>query len=191
MHDILDIIKNVQTLTSNDSAFTILKDFERVLDELDIYVFKNWDEGELLAGPDTTRYAVTCKFLWTRDNMPDPEGGARLLDYGCKVTYEKSNVLVPRKIYTPDDLRPGTKKGKIDAHPVWIVSITMPKKLMQDMYQGYTDQDHRQLADLMKMEEMQGEAQQDTAPMEEVPSTGVSATAGGPEDAAMQAAPAQ
>ena len=26
---------------------TVLKDFERVLDELDLYVYKNWEDGEL------------------------------------------------------------------------------------------------------------------------------------------------
>ena len=62
MHDIIDVIKNVQTLSENNSAFKVLKDFERVLDELDIYVFKNWDEGELLSGPDVNRYSVTCSF---------------------------------------------------------------------------------------------------------------------------------
>jgi len=40
MNDITDIIKNLQTLTVDDSAFKILKDFERVLDELDVYVTK-------------------------------------------------------------------------------------------------------------------------------------------------------
>ena len=59
MHDILDVIKNVQTLSENNSAFKVVKDFERVLDELDIYVFKNWEEGELLSGPDVNRYSVT------------------------------------------------------------------------------------------------------------------------------------
>ena len=155
MHDIVDIIKNIQTLSSNDTAFRILKDFERVLDELDIYVFANWEDGELISGPEVNRYSVTCKFLWPRDNMPDPDGGARLLDYGCKVIYEKENLLVPRKVYDPDDFRPGTKKGKIDAHPVWIVSITMPKKLMQDIFQGYEDKENRALADSMKYEQMQ------------------------------------
>jgi hypothetical protein len=61
MHDIVDIIKNVQTLSSNDTAFQILKDFERVIDELDIYVFKNWEDGELIEGPTVNRYSVTCK----------------------------------------------------------------------------------------------------------------------------------
>ena len=155
MHDIVDIIKNVQTLSSNDTAFKILKDFERVLDELDIYVFKNWEDGELIAGPKVSRYSVSCKFMWTRENMPDPEGGARLLDYGCKVVYAKDNLMVPRKVYDPDDFRPGTKKGKIDAHPIWILEITIPKKLMQDIFQGYEDKENRAVADSMKYEQMQ------------------------------------
>lgn len=155
MHDIIDVIRNIQTLSANDSAFKVLKDFERVLDELDIYVFANWEDGELLAGPEINRYSVTCKFMWPRENMPDPDGGARLLDYGCKVIYAKDNLMVPRKVYDPDDYRPGTKKGKIDAHPVWIVSITIPKKLMQDIFQGNINKDNVAIADSMKYEQMQ------------------------------------
>jgi len=136
MHDIIDVIKNIQTLSENNDAFRVLKDFERVLDELDIYVFKNWDEGELVSGPDVDRYSVRCAFMWSEKEMPDPEGAKRLYDYGCQVVYKKEHILVPRKIKDPGDYRPGTKKGKIDAHPIWIVEITMPKKLMQDIYQG-------------------------------------------------------
>ena len=151
--DILDVIKNLQTLSENNSAFTVLKDFERVIDELDIYVFKNWDEGELLAGPDVSRYSVKCSFMWHRDEMPDPEGAKRLHDYGCRVIYEKKNILIPRKIKKPDDYRPGTKKGKIDAHHIWVVTIDMPKKLMQDIYIGKENQEHNQMAELMKYSE--------------------------------------
>ena len=154
MHDIVDIIKNIQTLSANDSAFKILKDFERVIDELDLYVFKNWEDGELLAGPEVNRYTVTCKFLWPRDHMPDPVGGERLLDYGCKVTYARESLMVPRKVYKAGDFRPGTKKGKIDAHPVWVVTISMPKKLMQDIFQGSADNDNRKLADMMRIEQL-------------------------------------
>ena len=57
-HDIIDVIKNLQTISENNSAFQVLKNFERVLDELDIYVFKNWEEGELIKGPNVGRYAV-------------------------------------------------------------------------------------------------------------------------------------
>ena len=150
MHDVLDIIKNLQTLSENNSAFGVLKDFERVIDELDIYVFKNWEEGELVAGPDVSRYSVTCSFMWHADEMPDPEGAKRLGEYGCQVVYKKTNILFPRQIKEPGDYRPGTKKGKIDAHPIWTVTIDMPKKLMQNVDTGRDNQEHNQMAELMK-----------------------------------------
>lgn len=147
MHDIIDLIKNIESLTMNDDAFKILKDFERVIDDLDLYVFKNWEDGELIIGPEIHRHTVTCKFMWPKDKMPDPSAGARLVDYGCKVTYQETELLVPRKVYDESDFRPGTKKGKIDAHPIWIVSITMPKKLMQDIYQGQKRQQSEYVSD--------------------------------------------
>lgn len=152
MHDVLDVIKNIQTLVVDNSAFKILKDFERVLDELDIYVYKNWEDGELMAGPDVSRYMVSCKFMWPKKDMPDPDGAKVLADYGCEVWYKKDYILIPRKVRNPEDFRPGTKKGKIDAHPVWIVGISIPKKLMQDIYQGYEEKDNNRLANMMKYE---------------------------------------
>lgn len=147
MQDIVEIIKTIENLTTSDDSFKILKDFERVIDDLDLYVYKNWEDGELVAGPEVHRHAVTCKFMWPRDEMPDPTGAARLLDYGCKVTYQKQDLLVPRKVFKPSDFRPGTKKGKIDAHPIWVVTITIPKKLMQDIYQGTKRQQSEYVAD--------------------------------------------
>ena len=150
MHDIVDVIKNVQTLSEHNDAFKVLKDFERVLDELDIYVFKNWEEGELISGPKVNRYSVACSFMWARDEMPDPEAGKRLTEYGCQVLFKKTSILIPRKIKSPSDYRPGTKKGKIDAHPIWVVEISMPKKLMQDVYIGSQNQEHNRMAEFMK-----------------------------------------
>lgn len=150
MHDIVDVIKNLETLSDNNNAFTILKEFEKVLDELDIYVYRNWEDGELIEGPIVDRYSVTCKFMWDRDEMPDPEAGKLLNDYGCNVKYIKTHILIPRKITDPDDYRPGTKKGKIDAHPIWIVAIQMPKKLIQDVSVGKETKENAQMAELMR-----------------------------------------
>tara|TARA_Y100000114_G_scaffold156897_1_gene185881 strand:+ start:2038 stop:2517 length:480 start_codon:yes stop_codon:yes gene_type:complete len=136
MHDVLDIIRNVQSLYSVGPTLGILKDFERVIDELDVYIFKNWSEGELLTGPVDSRHFVTCSFMWPEDKMPDPSGGKRLLDRGCKVTYAKDELLKPRQIKSPSDYRPGTTKGKIDAHPIWIVEIKMPKELIGNFKYG-------------------------------------------------------
>ena len=136
MQDIYDIVKNIEGIYDSNTSFQVLKDFERVIDELDIYVYKNWEDGEVCEGPIIERHWVTCCFMWDRANMPDPMGGQRLLDYDCKVSYSKSYVIKPRKIREPGDIRTGSKKGKLDKHPIWVVKIQMPKKLIADIYGG-------------------------------------------------------
>ena len=148
MHDVLDIIRNVQSLYAVGPTLTILKDFERVLDELDVYVFQNWEDGELLSGPVDSRHFVTCSFMWPADKMPDPSGGKRLLDRGCKVTYAKDELLKPREIKSPEDYRPGTTKGKIDAHDIWIVEIKMPKELIGNFKHGKDEIDSQDESDM-------------------------------------------
>ena len=137
MQDIYDVIKNIERVYDSTTNFKILKDFERVLDALDLYVYDNWEKGELAEGPIIDRHWVTCKFFWLVKEMPDPMGGKRLLDYNCKITYQKTHMIKPRKIRVPDDIRPGTKKGKLDRQAIWLVSITMPKKLIADIYSNY------------------------------------------------------
>jgi hypothetical protein len=75
--------------------------------------------------------------MWPRDKMPDPDGGKRLTDYGCKVFYKKDVYVYPRKVLQSDDFRPGTKKGKLDQMPIWLVTIRMPKDLIRTIYSGY------------------------------------------------------
>jgi hypothetical protein len=152
MLDIINVIKNTKEVYGANSSLSILKDFERVLDELDIYVFENWEDGELVSGPTVNRYTVECSFMWPHEKMPNPDGGKRLLDYDCKVVYKKEKLLKPRTVLKPDDYRPGSKKGKIDEHPVWVVTILMPKKLMQDIYQGYVKKENDRMADDMRQQ---------------------------------------
>jgi hypothetical protein len=149
-HDILDVIKNVQDLYENNTSLGVLKDFERVLDEMDMYVYKNWEDGELAYGPKVDRHWITAGFMWPDDKMPDPIAGKRLLDLGCKIKYQKTHLVEPRKIRTPEDIRPGTKKGKLDHHPIWIVEIQMPKKLAFDIYKGYMNKMKEDMTDDVK-----------------------------------------
>ena len=131
MANIKDIITNIEQIYGSNNSLSLLKDFERVIDELDTYVYENWIDGELVSGPKESRYFVECTFMWPEDKMPEPVGGKRLLEYGCKVQFAETTVSKVRKIKTPDDIRPGTRKGKIDHEQVWMVKITMPKKLMK------------------------------------------------------------
>jgi len=139
MADILEVVKNIENLYSNNTALSALKDFERVLETLDIYVYENWLKGELLEGPRIDRHWVTCSFMWPKKDMPNPRAAKRLFEHDCRVKFEETVIVKPRKIESPDDFRPGTKKGKLDRHPIWVVTISMPKKLVFDMFEGHME----------------------------------------------------
>lgn len=135
--DIKTAIENTKRIYLSDSSLNILLDFERVLDELDLYGFKNWIKGELVQGPKIERYWVTCTFMWPRAMMPDPRGAERLLPYGCKIGYSKSTIEVPVKIKDPSDFRDdGSRKGRMAKVKVWLVEIKMPQELIADIEQG-------------------------------------------------------
>jgi hypothetical protein len=149
MANIKDIITNIEQIYGSNNSLSLLKDFERVIDELDVYVYENWIDGEVVSGPKESRYFVECTFMWPEDKMPEPIGGKRLLEYGCKVQFAETTISKVRKIKTPDDIRPGTRKGKIDHEQVWMVKITMPKKLMNDINRGYNELDRNKVEDFI------------------------------------------
>jgi len=147
MYDIVDVITNIQELYENNSSLAALKDFERVLDEMDMYVYKNWIEGELAYGPKVERHWITAGFMWPRDKMPDPMAAKRLMEIGCKISYQKTHILEAREIKKPTDIRPGTKKGYMDRKPIWVVEVQMPKKLVFDIYKGYMNRMREQMGE--------------------------------------------
>jgi len=162
MTDIKDIIQNIEHIYNSNTSLNLLKDFERVIDELDVYVYENWIDGELVSGPHESRYFIECTFMWPYKKMPEPLGGKHLLEYGCQVEFAESQLAKVRKIREPDDIRPGTKKGKIDFEPVWMVKITMPKKLMNDIVTGYNELDKNKVEEIVMQSLLQ------PAPAEEV-----------------------
>lgn len=119
-----------------DSAVSTLLDFERVLDELDLYAFANWKQGELVEGPVYEKYFVKCTFMWPYKKMPDPKGAVRLTEYDCSVKYREDTFEHPIKVKSPNDFQPGTKFPKMIQSPIWLVEIVMPKKLMADIQRG-------------------------------------------------------
>jgi hypothetical protein len=134
--DYWQVADNIRDIYMSEGSLTTLLDFERVLDEVDIYAFKNWDIGELVAGPEIGKYRVTCVFMWPLKLMPDPRGGRRLLPFDCEVNYMKKDIKIPVKITDPSDYRSGTKKAKLITKEVWLVEIVMPKALMNDIRTG-------------------------------------------------------
>jgi len=134
--DYWQVAENTRDIYLSEGSLLTLLDFERVLDELDIYAFKNWEIGELVEGPDVGKYKVKCIFLWPEKLMPDPRGARRLLPFDCTVRYKKTTMKVPVKIEDPSDYRPGTHKAKIMEQKIWLVEISIPKALMSDIRTG-------------------------------------------------------
>lgn len=130
---IVDTVKGIYT--SNGTMSTIL-DFERVLDDADLYAYKNWINGELVQGPDVGRYTATCVFMWPYKMMPDPKGAVRLLKIGCNVEFAKSEIRVPVKVEDYEDLVPGGNYPKMKERKVWFVKIEIPLELMDSIKEG-------------------------------------------------------
>ncbi len=134
--DYWQVSENIRDIYMSEGSLLTLLDFERVLDELDLYAFKNWQIGELVSGPDIGKYRVTCIFMWPEQLMPDPRGARRLLPFDCEVRFKKTRMKVPMKVENPSDFRPGTHKARLIEKKIWLVEITMPKSLMSDIRTG-------------------------------------------------------
>jgi hypothetical protein len=134
--DYWQVAENIRDIYMSEGSLLTLLDFERVLDEMDLYAFKNWSVGELVAGPDIGKYRVTCIFMWPEKLMPDPRGARRLLPFDCEVRFKRTLMQVPMKIEDPSDYRPGTRKARLVEKKIWLVEITMPKALMSDIRTG-------------------------------------------------------
>jgi hypothetical protein len=136
MASLKNIIDNTKNVYQTSSSLSSLLDFERVIDELDIYAYKNWMEGEIVEGPIHEKYFVTVTLMWPYKMMPDPTGAERLSEYDCFVRFRRSALEAPVKIESQDDYQPGGHYPKTKKYPVWLVEITMPKSLMSEIYRG-------------------------------------------------------
>jgi hypothetical protein len=129
----------IKKISSTNTLLDMLLEFEKTLDSMDMYAFANWDQGEVLTGPDLDRHFITVKLMYPGEQMPDPEGAKRLLARECMVKYRKDTLLKPRKVRNFDDLMVDTRpdgstryKAKTDATPVWVVEIKMPRRYVDE-----------------------------------------------------------
>lgn len=154
----------------SDGAMSVLLDFERCLDEADVYAFKNWSAGELVEGPVIGRYSCKCVFMWPYKMMPDPRATLRLINAGCKVTFGKGELDVPMQVKDYEDYVPGTRYPKMEKRKVWFVEIVVPTELMDDIKEGTIDLAD-QTIDLSDIEDAYDEDLDDSTRTEESANT--------------------
>ena len=129
----------ITEVSKSNTLLDMLMEFEKTLDELDLYAFKNWNKGEILEGPSIGRHYVNVKLLYPLKEMPDPEGAKRLIARDCLIKYSKDTLETPRKVENFNDVEISVRPDggqrftpKADSNPVWIVSIDMPRRYVDE-----------------------------------------------------------
>jgi len=134
-----DEIKGVLTRLANDvTSMDMLLEFERTLDNVHLYAYENWECGEIVQGPNITRYWFSCTLMYPFSMKPDLEGVKRLEKYGCKVSIKKDVFNNPVSILSKDSYSDqNSKKAKIKKHKVWLITINMPRKFIDEQIEDF------------------------------------------------------
>lgn len=163
----LDSIKNTLIgISRGDTILDMLLEFERTLDNAEVFAYKNWILGELVKGPDIGRYWFKVVFMYPKSAMPDPNGGLRLTKLGAKVNFKKGIFKKPVKVEGPQDwVDPESKRAKMVEHEVWLVTIKLPLKYINH---GLQDMDEIIQRDIQDTNAELADAFEDELPQEEV-----------------------
>lgn len=137
MKEIEELKDTLDNLVDSSSDLNVLLEFEEVLDNLNMYAYKNWEYGEVIAGPEVSKYWITVTLMYPYKLMPDPDGAQRLIKHGARVFYGKDVFMEPKKITSPEDLMPpdpetGKRKPVRVKKPVWLVRIEMPRQFVDE-----------------------------------------------------------
>lgn len=143
-----DIRNTLAQITRGDNVMDLLTEFERTLDATELFSYQNWPCGELVKGPEITRYWFTTSWMFPHKLMPDPRGALRLEKIGCKVKYEQDTLNQPRRVLSPKDWKnTRSKDAKIEELPVWVVTIEMPIKYVTEHLDAYAEHIDDQIKD--------------------------------------------
>lgn len=154
---------SIKKISETNSLLDMLLEFEKVLDNLGLYTFANWIDGEVFEGPILARHYVNVKLIYPYKCMPDPEGAKRLMARDCLVEFKKDHIIVPVDPQSFDDIiidmRPDGStryKAKTVSKPIWVVSIDMPRRYVDEFETDVVEADEDRFVD---MESMNAETQ--------------------------------
>ena len=162
----LDSIKStLVNISKGNSILDTLLEFERTLDNAEVFAYKNWILGELVEGPDIGRYWFKTVWMYPYAMMPDPNGGLRLTKLGAKVNFRKGIFKKPVKVEGPQDwVDPQSKRAKMVEHEIWLVTIELPLKYIN---RGLEDTDEIIQRDIQDTNAELADAFEDEMPQEE------------------------
>lgn len=125
---------DIEKLEDSPHLLDLLIQMEDVLDSLDVYVFKNWIDGEIVEGPKVRRYWLDMTLKYDLKKMPDPRAGLRLLKHGVRVDFSKAHEEQSGETKDLDEADVDSEGKK-----VWLVRISIPRRLIAELNAGQLD----------------------------------------------------
>lgn len=121
--------RSIAKLYKHKNLLDTLCDIDEFFDSFDIYVYKNWLDGEVFEGPNIERYWIEIILKFEYNKMPDPIGAKILAKHGCKVSFMKTTEKVIHDIKSPEDLE-STGKAKESIKKIWLIKIRIQRKFI-------------------------------------------------------------
>lgn len=135
----LYILQQYQLLNNafrNSDFLDYLINVEDFFDIIDLYVYKNWYDAEIVS-LRFKKYYVNIKLKFDKGHCPDPAGGDLLEKYNCFIQYSKSEDWKAEPIRSikdtqTDPFNPASTERKpfYKKVPCWIVDIMIPYDLI-------------------------------------------------------------
>ena len=149
---------HVRKVSETNSLLDMLLEFEKFLDDTNLYAYKNWIKGELIEGPIVQRHYVTIKLMYPKAEMPDPYGAKRLFARECMVKFTEDTLVRPMKVKSFDDVTIETRpdgsvkrRARSVSEPVWVVEIKLPRKYVDEFNTEQLEADENNYVDLESM----------------------------------------
>lgn len=127
----------VQTLYDQDGLLDILLGVEKYFDDMDLYAYENWIDGELVEGPLVSKYWVEVTFKFDHDTFPDPLATLMFEKQGTKVfvkpDWEVGPVTHPRSLEDMETVAGQGAGFRIPADerkPIILYKFQIPRRIV-------------------------------------------------------------
>jgi hypothetical protein len=169
MENYEEVSNHLENIYFSPTLMKVLVDFERVLDEGELFAYENWILGELVDGPNISRYDVKCVFLYPEKIVPSSKATKRLVKLGCTFKSRKTKIKVRLELLDPTDYTLEDVPEKRVEKTVYLIEITVPKELMNDIRQSYNEMANEMIDTKSIDEEYEMDLQEDSEDSEQAP----------------------
>lgn len=90
-----DSLNTIQKLYSHSGLLDVLLGVEEYFESMDLYVYQNWIDGEVVEGPSVSKYWITLTLKYDLDKMPDPRAINLFKSQGTIVDVRRDTQIKP------------------------------------------------------------------------------------------------